>query len=58
MLGKHGSSVCIPPRGPPSSLDSGDIFYNAYELGYGGHLATLAPAPITPEVPLTFNCSV
>lgn len=32
MLGKHESGVCSSPGPEPSSLDSGNIFYNAYEL--------------------------
>lgn len=58
MLGKHSSSVCMSPGSMPTSLDLGNIFYNAYEFMLQRPPSHPGPAAITPEIPFTFNFAV
>lgn len=58
MLGKHSSSVCMSAGSMPSSLDSGDIFYNAYEFMLQRPASHPGPADVAPEIPFTFNFAV
>jgi hypothetical protein len=48
----------MSPGSMPSSLDSGDIFYNAYEFMLQRPPSHPGPAAITPEIPFTFNFAV
>lgn len=52
MLGKHESGVCSCPGPAPSSLDSGNIFYNAYE--FTPQRQPRHPRPLPPS-PLKFH---